>query len=222
MKTLCLLTLNKVRSFKDVADQGGAFRLLAKDCVPKYPVGKRDSPSRRDEPAPTGGQRSLFEPAVKEAEAAVAESNKAAAITVEPSKPVTADKSKSPFAETAPAEKAQTTGPVRQTTGFCKKLWQQFFYGNQGGPAHGRTVQPELALEKVTVMKNDLNEDDLEVVLVKKKVGRGEKTLARLSKMEMTGDAWHRLTAPFRKKNGESAINPKAEKHHSPELSARA
>jgi hypothetical protein len=69
-----------------------------------------------------------------------------------------------------------------------------------------------LALEKVTVLKNDLNEDNLEVVLVERKVGTGGKPLARLSKMEMTGEAWFRLTAPFRKKNSESAISPKEDK----------
>jgi hypothetical protein len=30
--------------------------------------------------------------------------------------------------------------------------------------------------------------------------------------MEMTGEAWFRLTAPFRKKNSESAISPKEDK----------
>jgi hypothetical protein len=75
-------------------------------------------------------------------------------------------------------------------------------------------------LEKVTVMRNDLNEDDLEVVLVERKGGTGGKPLARLSRMEMTGEAWSRLTAPFRKKNSENAFSPKAETTVSPELSA--
>ena len=61
----------------------------------------------------------------------------------------------------------------------------------------------------------------MEVVLVERKVGTGGKPLARLSKMEMTGDAWMRLTAPFRKKNNDSAINSKAEMKASPELRAR-
>ncbi len=69
-------------------------------------------------------------------------------------------------------------------------------------------------------MRNDLNEDDLEVVLVERKVGTGEKPLARLSKMEMTGEAWIRLTSPFRKKGSENAFSPKEETKASPELSA--
>ena len=50
------------------------------------------------------------------------------------------------------------------------------------------------------------------------------KPLARLSKVEMTGDAWNKLTAPFRKKSneGEGAASPEAEaKEEAPELSAR-
>jgi hypothetical protein len=60
------------------------------------------------------------------------------------------------------------------------------------------------------------------VVLVERKVGTGEKPLARLSKMEMTGEAWTRLTAPFRRKGHENAFSPKEEAKPSPELSAHA
>jgi hypothetical protein len=52
-------------------------------------------------------------------------------------------------------------------------------------------------------------------------LGTGEKPLARLSKMEMTGEAWMRLTAPFRKKNSDSAVNSKVEMKPSSELRAR-
>ena len=71
-------------------------------------------------------------------------------------------------------------------------------------------MQTELALEKVTVLRNDLNEDDLEVVLVERKVGTGEKPLARLSRMEMPGEAWIRLTAPFRKKSSRKRVQPQS------------
>jgi hypothetical protein len=57
-------------------------------------------------------------------------------------------------------------------------------------------------------------------VLVERKVGTGQKPLARLSKIEMTGEAWLRLTAPFRKKSNGNAFSPKEETKPSPELSA--
>ena len=84
-------------------------------------------------------------------------------------------------------------------------FWAQ---GTSGPPR--ASVQAELALDKVTVMRNNLNEDDLEVVLVERKVGTGEKPLARLSKMEMTGEAWLRLTAPFRKKRQRKRDQPQS------------
>jgi hypothetical protein len=51
-------------------------------------------------------------------------------------------------------------------------------------------------------------------------VGTGQKPLARLSKIEMTGEAWLRLTAPFRKKSHGNAFSPKEETKPSPVLSA--
>ena len=137
----------------------------------------------------------------------------------EPPKPVI---SKSPFAEGAkPAKKPWLRDTWNRGTGFAKGLIQRFFLGRKSRPLHEAATQAELALEKVTVLRNDLNEDDLEVVLVERKVGTGEKPLARLSKMEMPADAWIRLTSPFRKKDGESADNPKAGMNSSPELIAR-
>ena len=82
-------------------------------------------------------------------------------------------------------------------------------------------MQTELALEKVTVLRNNLDDDDLEVVLVERRVGTGKKPLASLSKMEIPGEAWNKLTAAFRKKSSENAFSPKAETNPSPELSAQ-
>ncbi|MGP8200081.1 MAG: hypothetical protein ACLQU4_11330 [Limisphaerales bacterium] len=131
--------------------------------------------------------------------------------------------SKSPFAPVAKQSKRSCTrGTWTQMVGSCKDMVERLVFGGKGRSAHRATVQTELALEKVTVMRNDLNEDDLEVVLVERKVGTGEKPLARLSKLEMTGEAWIRLTAPFRKKESENAFSPKATAKGPPELSAQS
>ena len=107
-----------------------------------------------------------------------------------------------PFTRYANASKrAWISATWKRIALFCKRLVQRFVFGRKGRPVREAGVQTELALEKVTVVRNDLNEDDLEVVLVERKVGTGQKPLARLSKMEMTGEAWLRLTAPFRKKS---------------------
>ena len=140
---------------------------------------------------------------------------------IEPAQPTQPAVSPSPFAPDAkPAKKPCADGIWKRSVSFCRWLVLRFVFGRKGRPIHGMTVQTELALEKVTVLQNDLNEDDLEVVLVERKEGTGEKPLARLSKIEMTGEAWIRLTAPFRKKSSESASSPKEENKPSQEVGA--
>jgi hypothetical protein len=220
MNPLCLLT--KGRTFKDMADRPGAYKLLANSALPNFSKGKR-RPAELPHSAPPTDQTSLFEQPAKAVQVAVVEAPKnvvAPVVPVEPTQPVV---SQSPFAEKAKTYKKPCARDTwKRAVGFCKVLIQRFVFGRKGRLVRGLTVQTELALEKVTVMRNDLNEDDLEVVLVERKVGTGEKPLARLSKMEMTGEAWLRLTAPFRKKSGDSVFSSKAEtKKTSPELSAR-
>ena len=203
-----------------MADRPGAYKLLANRALPKFTAGRRP-PSGLSHSAPQTAQASLFEQPPTAVKATVVEARKSAPLpveTVKPSQPVVAE---SPFAQDVKtSEKACALGFWRRMASFCKGLVQRFVFGRKGRPVHGATVQTELALEKVRVMRNDLNEDDLEVVLVERKVGTGEKPLARLSKMEMTGEAWSRLTAPFRKKSSENAFSPKAETKPSPELGA--
>ncbi len=204
MNPLCLL--NKGRTFKDTAERPGAYKLLAQSTLPKF----------------TAGRRPRSAPEVK---TPFIEALKPAAPLIEPAKPAQPAQpalSPSPFApEAKPAIKACADSTWKRTVRFCKGLILRFVFGRKGRPVHGMTVQTELALEKVKVLQNDLNEDDLEVVLVERKVGTGEKPLARLSKIEMTGEAWIKLTAPFRKKSSGSATSPKAETKPSPELSAQ-
>src|SRR5271156_1864268 len=189
MNPLCLLT--KGRTFQDMADRPGAYKLLAGSVLPKLMAGKRP-PSRWSQPAPQTTQASLFEQPPKTVQAPVVEAPQSVAPPAEPPKPII---SKSPFAQGADISKRPLArGTWLRTVGFYKKLVRRFVFGPNGRPVHGPTVQPELALEKVTVMRNNLNEDDLEVVLVERTVGTGEKPLARLSKMEMTGEGWLRLT----------------------------
>jgi hypothetical protein len=217
MNPLCLLT--KGRTFKDMASRPGAYKLLANSALPNFSKGKR-RPAGLPHSAPPTDQTSLFEQPAKAVPAAVVEAPKIVVEPVEPPQPVISD---SPFAEKAKTcKKPCARDTWKRMVGFCKGLIQRFVFGRKRRPVRGPTVQTELALEKVTVMRNDLNEDDLEVVLVERKVGTGEKPLARLSKMEMTGEAWLRLTAPFRKKSDNSVFSSKAEtKKTSPELSAR-
>lgn len=215
--------LTKARSVREIVERPGAYKLLANSMLPKFKTGKKQPACATLHPIAQTAQTSLFEQPPEAVKATVVETRESVIPPVGPVIPSQPVVSASPFSEGAKLpKKSYVRGTWKRTAIFCKRLVQRFIFGRKGRPVHKATVQTELALEKVTVLRNDLNEDDLEVVLVKRKVGTGEKPLARLSKMEMTGEAWTRLTAPFRKKNSESAISPKAETKPSPELSARA
>lgn len=226
MNQFCVLS--KERSFKDVAYRPGAYQLLAK-TVAKFPARKR-SPFKAPEPDQEPAQKNLFEPPQSQPaiETAPVEPTPVVVETpvikpeVTPQPAPDLVNPTSPFAEGA---QPKGPGPVRRAwgfmTGFGRGLVTKAF-ARKWHPARAASVQPELALDKVKVLRNDLNEDDLEVVLVNRKVGTCEKPLARLSKVEMTSEAWIKLTAPFRKKDGACAIDPKAESKEAPELSARA
>ena len=214
MNPICLLT--KGRTIKDMAERPAAYKLLAGMAAPKFASGRR-LPARPAHAAPPAAQTSLFASSPAAEKAAVVETRKSAAPPVEAVNPPQPAVSKS-LQNAQPDPRGR--GAWSRTAGFCRSWAQRFVLGRKGRPAHGAAVQPELALEKVTVMRNDLNEDDLEVVLVERKGGTGGKPLARLSRMEMTGEAWSRLTAPFRKKSSENAFSPKAETKPSPELGA--
>ena len=219
MNPLSLLT--KGNTFKSITERPGAYKLLANSGLPRFTANKRTAPELSPS-APQEGQASLFEQPAAAAKATLVDTPKAAAPAVEPVK------RPNPFVSPRPT--AQPVKPIgrpcasdtwKQAVALGKDLVRRFLFGRKRRLVHGPTVQTELALEKETEMRNNLDEDDLEVVLVERKVGTGEKPLARLSKMEMTGEAWIRLTAPFRKKNSDSAFDSKAEAKPSPELSAR-
>jgi hypothetical protein len=238
MNPISLLT--KGRTFQDMADRHGEYKMLENSGLPKsmpprkkaapavsHPV-PQIAPAREIAPVhevaqtPEVAETTLFD---KPAPTAPAKDPLVVVPTViapaiDPITPVQSA-APNPFAAVPKkTEKLSFRILYRKAALFCKRLVQRFIFGRKGRPIHEKTVQTELALDKVTVLKNDLNEDDLEVVLVQRKVGTPS-PLARLSKMEMTGDAWFRLTAPFRKKHGDSATGSKAETHASPESTAR-
>jgi hypothetical protein len=51
-------------------------------------------------------------------------------------------------------------------------------------PFPSATIQTELALEKIKVVRNDLSEDDLEVVMIEKKAGKRAEKPAQSEKLE--------------------------------------
>jgi hypothetical protein len=217
MNPLSLLT--KGQTLKGLG-RPGRYKLSPQCALPNFQAPRRRMvavPTVSTPPVAEVKQASLFEQVPVAPEPAVVEAPPLAE-QIPASQPVV---SGSPFAVKAP-KLAAPCGPSlwKRLVGGAKDGVQRLILGDKRRPTPGTGVQTELALEKVRVMRSNLDEDDLEVVLVQRKVGMGGKPLARVSKMEMTGEAWVRLTAPFRKRNNGSASSLVAEKKEPAELGA--
>jgi hypothetical protein len=146
MNPLSLLT--KGRTIRGFKDRSCVYRLTLIGAAPNFSTGRNKSPISAH-PEPQVSQSTLFD---------------------QPQPPATA-----PAPVPAPRSPAQAPQPVSRTTAwsrltlFCAELLQRWTASSKASPFHGRTVQTELVLEKVKVKRNDLSEDDLEVVPVGKK-----------------------------------------------------
>jgi hypothetical protein len=58
---------------------------------------------------------------------------------------------------------------LRAVTSVCRTALQHSTASRKASPFVARTVQTELALDRITVVRNDLSEDDMEVIRVVKK-----------------------------------------------------
>jgi hypothetical protein len=89
--------------------------------------------------------------------------------------PPTAPTPKPPAAPPAPSPREPMWN---QLISVCREFFKKWTAGRNASPFQKRTVQTELALEKITVARNDLSEDDVEVIPVPKKEKR-EKAASR-------------------------------------------
>jgi hypothetical protein len=152
MNLLSLLT--KGRAFKGLNDTKAAYKLPSGSVLPNF-GGRRDF-STMPNPGREGSQRVLFEhPPRPEEPPAAAKADDMA--------PMPAS-----VVASAPARSIW-----RRSADGCWKVLRRWTGMGNGFSAHGPTVQAELALEKVRVVRNDLSEDDVEVVTVEKKSENG-------------------------------------------------
>jgi hypothetical protein len=142
MNPLSLLT--KGNTFRGFKDRSASYRLTNKGVVPNFSVGKNPPPTP-SHPEPEVSQSTLFD---------------------QPQPPATATAPQPPTLAPQPAGR-QTVW--NRLAGFCRGFLQRWAARRKGSPFQGRTVQTELGLERVKVIRNDLSEDDLEVVPVGKK-----------------------------------------------------
>lgn len=144
-----LSLLNKGQTVKGFKDRSCTYRLTTKGFAPNFSSAKNPPPtvSHRE---PEASQATLFDqgksPAV------------APPVAPAPKPPVRA-----PQPVSCPT-------PWNRLAGFCRHFLGRWTAHRKASPFQGPIVQTELALDKVTVVRNELLDDDLEVVPVGKKV----------------------------------------------------
>ncbi len=155
MNPMSLLT--KGRTFIGFKDGSSVYKLSNKGALPNFSAGRKVSPTP-SHPRPEVSQSTLFDPPRAPASAPV--------VTPAPA----------PAAAPAPRPLASAPHPAwgrtvwNRLAGLCREFLRQWTARRKSSPFQGRTVQTELELNRVTVMRNDLLEDDMEVVRVGKKV----------------------------------------------------
>ena len=195
MNPLSLLT--KGRTVKNLRERPGHYKLLGGSVVPKFSKPKNPFPTT-PHPEPQKAQAPLFAQAQPAPEARKEE--------IKPVAPkVSTFVETSAFAKAAanrvaekksPEESGKSATPItaqaRQSQpGWWSQLavrsvrFVQSWISRRKIPAVPRaTVQAELALEKIKVIRNDFSEDDLEVVMIDKKAGKKADKPAQSEKIE--------------------------------------
>jgi hypothetical protein len=141
MTPLSLLTTGRtIRSFRNRAS---VYSLANMGVAPNFSAGRIKSPTP-PHPAPQASQSTLFD---------------------KPQRPVAAPAMRPPAV--APVAAWPRTVWTRLME-FCGALAQRWSTRRKRSPFQ-TTVQPELALEKVKVLRNDLSDDDLELVPIVRK-----------------------------------------------------
>jgi hypothetical protein len=169
MNPLSLLT--KGHTFGGVKDRRGAYKLPPRSAVPIF-AGTKRPPVAPANPAPENLQTALFEPLRPAVAAAVPKKHDGAIPTAPP-------------ANVKPKEDRPSPESI---WGRAARCWKELLVQRKSPAARAPSVQPELALSHLTVVRNDLSEDDLEVVTVGKNVGTEKKTRKLVSSESVEPD----------------------------------
>jgi len=229
MSLLHLLTVGQ--SFKGVEDRPGNYRM--DHSLPKFESSNRLAslpPTRNSVPtvaktAPAPVQTSLFSelvggPAVR-AHAAQPISQQKPAVPAPPLQaPVLAPIAKGSAVSQAPAAPLFEKRPKDNK---WKTMVKELFFGRRRRRPNGANVQTELALENVTVVRNDLHETDLVAVPTRAQTFVTSKPVVPPHKQARD---WVRLTAGLiRPKKSEfhpsQGVASAAEQNQTPDLIAR-
>jgi hypothetical protein len=169
MNPLRLLT--KGRTIRGLKERPGAYKLLERSVLPNFSGPKR--------PAPTP-----LQPQLAKAQPALFEQPKP---NPETTAPVRLTPVPAPVPAPAPVlvkDEPSKPGLWSRLAGFLAGWTRQWIRWRNAPPFQSPTVQTELALDKVRVIRNDLSEGDLEVVMMEKKAGNKTEKPAQSEEVE--------------------------------------
>jgi|HubBroStandDraft_1064217.scaffolds.fasta_scaffold187808_2 hypothetical protein len=167
--------LTKGSTIGGLKERPGAYKLLEKSVFPNFSGPKKPVPTL-PQAEPTSTQPALFR-----------------RLRPKPEKPALAKVASEPAPEPLPTPAA---APARvkdlpAKPGLWSRLpailagWKsQWILRRKTRPFQSPAVQTELALDKVRVIRNDLCEDDLEVVMIDKKTGNKTEKPAHCEEVE--------------------------------------
>jgi hypothetical protein len=197
MNPMSLLT--KGSTLKGMKERPGRYKLLGSSVLPKFSSPKNPFPTtphaepekaqqalfeqpkpapepRKEEGRPGAVKASAFVETSAFAKAAAARmAEKTKKVETEPTKPVSM----------APAHDQASKPGLWSHLAVIPTGWaDKWIPWRKTPPFPSATFQTELALEKIKVMRNDLSEDDLEVVMIEKKAGKKADKKAQSEKVE--------------------------------------
>ncbi len=155
--------LTKGSTIGGLKERPGAYKLLAKTALPNFSGTKRPTPPTTSHPEPAKTKPAIFKRLQAKAQRPVAA--RVVPVPAPVPMPATAPVSIRPPAQDMPPKPALWSRLAAIPTGWAR----QWIPWRKAQPFQSPTVQTELALDKVRVIRNDLNEDDLEVVMIDKK-----------------------------------------------------
>ncbi len=186
-----LKLLNSGQTLRAMGNRPNAYKMPARAALPKFaPMNRPITLSPAAKADRVLAQASLFESSLPKVPAPVSV--------------LTNDTFSAPsLAQKVQIVRTDTKASLWQRMGAMGQAFvRQIFLGQKPRPAHGATVQTELALAKVMPMRNDLSDADLEVVSAK--VGTAAAGSSR-GRAEATGEAWpHRIATRFSRRDNKT------------------
>jgi len=172
--------LTKGSTIGGLKERPGAYKLLEKSVLPNFSGAKRAAPPTTPHPEPANTQPAFFK-------RLQAKAVKTVAARVVPAPGPAPTPTPAPVTASVPAQSKDTpTKPALWSRlAAIPTGWKgQWIPWRKAQPFKSATVQTELALDKVRVIRNDLCEDDLEVVMIDKKTGNKTEKPAQSEEVE--------------------------------------